>query len=340
MARVLLIEDDPQVRGLLEAMLRFEGLEVSAFGDGEGGLQALEGEPPDLVLLDVVLPGVDGFEVCRRLKEHPETRLTPVVLLTGLADVDNRVRGIEAGADDFLTKPFERVELLARVRSLLRLKAYTDELDRAESVLCALARSIEARDPCTQGHCERLSTYGAALGEAAGLGDAEIKALVRAGVVHDVGKIAVPDSILLKPTRLTDDEWLVMRQHPLTGEEICRPIKSFRLVLPIIRHHHEKQDGTGYPDGLRGDQVPMTARVLQVVDVFDALTTERPYKAAKATPEAMAILREEVARGWWDGELVELFGGMLERGPALSRLAERGRAGQGGWEGREAVRVA
>jgi putative two-component system response regulator len=172
----------------------------------------------------------------------------------------------------------DRAELLARVRSLLTLKHRTDELERAESVLFSLARSIEGKDPYTHGHCERLSDYSARLGEHLGLAEDEITALRRAGVVHDIGKVAVPDAILLKPSRLTEEEWKLIKEHPVVGERICAPLKSFRLVLPIIRHHHEKLDGTGYPDGLRGEAIPITARVLQIVDVYDALTTERPCR--------------------------------------------------------------
>jgi putative two-component system response regulator len=194
---------------------------------------------------------LDGFEVCRRLKSNSATRLVPIVLVTALSAVEDRVRGLEAGADDFLIKPVDRTELLARVRSLLSLKAFTDELEQAETVLFSLAQSIEGKDPYTEGHCQRLSDYSAYLAERMGLPLEQITALRRAGIVHDIGKIAVPDAILLKPAKLTPEEFQAMQQHPLVGERICGPLKSFRLVLPIIRHHHEKLDGTGYPDGLK-----------------------------------------------------------------------------------------
>jgi putative two-component system response regulator len=221
--------------------------------------------------------------------------------------VQDRVRGIAAGADDFLIKPLERTELLARVRSLLHLKAFTDELDRSESVLMTLGASIEGKDPYTKGHCERLADLSSRLGKSMGLGAEEITALRRAGSLHDIGKIAVPDAILLKPGPLTPEEAAVMKTHPEVGEKICAPLRTLRHVLPIIRHHHEKMDGTGYPDGLRGERIPMAARILQIVDVYDALTTERPYRRALVRADALRTLRAEAERGWWDARVLDKF---------------------------------
>jgi putative two-component system response regulator len=266
-----------------------------------------ESARPDLVLLDVMMPHPHGFEVCERIKSNKDTRLTPVILVTALSNTEDRVRGITAGADDFLTKPVDRSELLARVRSLLKSKAHTDELERAESVLFALAQSIEGKDPYTQDHCARLSNYAVRLGERLRLPPDQLTALHRAGIVHDIGKVAVPDAILLKPTRLTEEEWTIMREHPIVGERICAPLKSFRLVLPIIRHHHEKLDGTGYPDRLKGEEIPIAARILQIVDVYDALTTARPYKRALSSVEALEIMAQEVRRGWWDTNIFSEF---------------------------------
>jgi putative two-component system response regulator len=263
-------------------------------------------------LLDVIMPHLSGFEVCRKIKHEPDTCLVPVVLLTGLSATEDRVHGIEAGADDFLTRPVERVQILARLRSLLKLKARTDELERAESVLFALALSIEAKDAYTEGHCERLSDYSVLLAQRLGLSEEYLNALRRAGVVHDIGKVAVPDSILLKPARLTEDEWKIMREHPIVGERICSPLKSFRLVLPVIRHHHEKFDGSGYPDHLKADQIPLAARVLQTVDVYDALTTARPYKRAMTSQEALQMMTEEVQKGWWDPDIFHEFRQLVE----------------------------
>jgi cyclic di-GMP phosphodiesterase len=266
-----------------------------------------------MVLLDVQLPLLDGFEVCRRIKNDPDTRLIPVVLVTALTAVQDRVRGIASGADDFLTKPLDSTQLLARVRSLLNLKNFTDELERAESILFALARSIEAKDPYTEGHCERLSEYASALAERMGLPGNEIIALRRAGIVHDIGKVAVPDAILLKPSALTPEERLLMQQHTIVGEKICAPLKSFRLVLPIIRSHHEKMDGSGYPDGLRRFQIPMTVRILQIVDVYDALKTKRPYKPAMSQEETLSMIESEVVKGWWDRDVFLEFKNLLQK---------------------------
>jgi putative two-component system response regulator len=265
-----------------------------------------------------MMPHLNGFEVCQKIKSNPETYLIPIVLVTALSDKKDRIEGIKAGADDFLTRPVDRVELLARVGSLLKLKYRTDELERAEAVLFTLAESIEGKDPYTHGHCKRLSNYSARLGEHLGLAENQIIALHRAGVVHDVGKIAVPDAILLKPGKLSEQEWKLMREHSVVGERICAPLKSFRLVLPIIRHHHEKLDGSGYPDGLRGDAIPITARILQIVDVYDALTTERPYKRAFAITDALQTMKEEVAKGWWDPHIFEQFESLMRSGTADS----------------------
>ena len=327
--KILVVDDDPASRELLQEFLVAEGLEVVTAPDGRSSLAEFVRLKPDLVLLDVNMPFVDGFEVCRRIKSNSETRLTPVVLVTALSATEDRVQGIKAGADGFLSKPFDHSELLAHVRSLLSLKAYTDELERAESVLFALARSIEGKDPYTEGHCERLSGYSARLGERIGLADDQVIALRRAGVVHDIGKVAVSDAILLKPGRLTPEEFRIVQEHPVVGERICAPLKSFRLLLPIIRHHHEKLNGSGYPDGLKGEEIPVTARVLQIVDVYDALTTQRPYKLALSRAEALEIMEEEVKKDWWDPHIFGEFK-QLVTSPAWETLARSAAAGHPG----------
>jgi putative two-component system response regulator len=315
---ILVADDQAANRELLDELLTTQGFIVVTVPDGAAAVEELTRTQVDLVLLDVMMPHLNGFEVCQKIKSNPETYLIPIVLVTALSDKKDRIEGIKAGADDFLTRPVDRVELLARVGSLLKLKYRTDELERAEAVLFTLAESIEGKDPYTHGHCKRLSNYSARLGEHLGLAENQIIALHRAGVVHDVGKIAVPDAILLKPGKLSEQEWKLMREHSVVGERICAPLKSFRLVLPIIRHHHEKLDGSGYPDGLRGDAIPITARILQIVDVYDALTTERPYKRAFAITDALQTMKEEVAKGWWDPHIFEQFESLMRSGTADS----------------------
>ncbi len=302
---ILVADDNEANRELLTAWLSPEGYRVVCVADGQHARQALAGGSIDLALLDVVMPRPTGFEICQDMKSKPETRLVPIVLLTSLNSEADRIHGIMCGADDFLNKPVNKHELLARVDSLLRLKQFTDELDNAETVLFSLALSIEAKDPYTEGHCDRLSKYSVALGEKLALPQDLRLALRRGGLIHDIGKLSVPESILLKPGPLTPEERKIMEQHTVIGERICAPLRSFRNVLPIIRHHHEKQDGSGYPDGLKGQEVPLTARILQVTDIYDALTTDRPYHKAVSSQRAFAIMREEVNRGWWDASLVD-----------------------------------
>jgi len=326
------VDDDAAVRATVERLLLAEGYAVTTAPDGLTALERFRDDPPDLVLLDVIMPGTHGFEVCRRLKADPASRLVPVVLLSGLGSTEDRVRGIDAGADEFLSKPFDAGELIARVRALLRTKGYVEELERAETVLFALARAVERRDADTEDHCERIAEIGVRLGRRLGLPEEDLIAIRRAGYLHDIGKVAVPDTILLKPAPLTTDEWEVMRRHPVTGEEICSGLRSFRDVLPIIRHHHERMDGSGYPDGLRGDAIPLPARILSIVDVFDALTVARPYRRPLGRHQAIEAMRVEVRRGWWDPHVFEQFTTLLAvedgpRGRRTSGPAGRGRPG-------------
>ena len=284
--KVLIVDDEVTNVALMSRMMGGLGYTTATAADGHAALEAVVREKPDVVLLDVNMPLLDGFEVCRRLKGNPATRLIPVVLITGLAAVEDRVRGIDAGCDDFLSKPFAAAELQARVRSLTRLKRYTDELDSAASVILSLGRTIEARDPYTQGHCERLAAYARALGAHLGLTDDQQLALHRGGYLHDVGKVGIPDAILLKVGPLDASERVVMQQHTVIGESICRELRLLDEVSPIVRHHHERADGTGYPDGVSGDAIPLLAQLMGIVDVYDALTTDRPYRTAVAPARA------------------------------------------------------
>lgn len=305
--KVLVVDDHPSSRMTAVALLSVEGYEVLEADSGPAALVRVGECNPDLILLDVMMPGMDGFEVCRRLKQEEQTRLIPVVFITALNDRRSRIMGIEAGGDDFLTKPFDRLELSARVRSLIRQKRLNEDLDHAEKVLFSIAGTVESRDPATGDHCERLVALGAAFGNFLNLPRHEIRDLMWGGHLHDIGKVGVPDSVLLKKGKLTPEEWDIMRQHVLIGENICKPLRTMRGVIPIIRNHHERWDGTGYPDGLVGDEIPYLAQVFQILDIYDALTSERPYKRAFTPDEALEIIAEETAKGWRNPKLIEQF---------------------------------
>jgi putative two-component system response regulator len=310
---ILVVEDNADNRFLMHELLESRDYHVVSAANADDAERIISESAPDLILLDVIMPGRSGYQLCRKLKDDATTRLIPVVMITGLSEREDRVRGIEAGADEFLNKPIYPEELFARVKSLLKLKEFTDELESVESVLFTLALSVEARDPYTEGHCDRLSRYSSELGKYLGLEEEDIVALRRGGVLHDLGKIVIPDEILKKGSHLTEDEWKIMKQHPIVGENICKPLKSLRRTLPIIRHHHEHWDGTGYPDGLRGERIPLLARIVQAVDVYDALRTARPYKAVLSHSEAEKTMMAEADNGLWDKELVWHLFNMLGR---------------------------
>jgi putative two-component system response regulator len=310
--KILVADDFPQNLAMIRDILRSERCQVITASNGKEALDKASQYEPDLILLDVVMPEMDGIEVCRRLKQDERTQLTPVVIITALQELQDKIRGIEAGADDFLNKPFNTAEFIARVRSSLRLKQITDELERAEAVLFSMALGVEAKDPSTNGHCERLSSYSQLLGKRLGLDAVQLRALQRGGVLHDIGKLGVPDAILLSPYSLSAAQWEIMRQHTVIGERICQPLRTFKNVLPIIRSHHERWDGGGYPDGLSRDEIPMTARILQTVDVFDALYSQRPYKPSYSLKEVHSTMNEEVKKGWRDGELLYEFFKLIE----------------------------
>lgn len=305
--KVLVVDDHAASRMTAVALLGMEGYEVIEAESGSAAVHLVGEKQPDLILLDVMMPEMDGFEVCQLLKQDEQTRLIPVIFITALNDRRSRIRGIEVGGDDFLSKPFDRVELAARVKSLVRQKRLNEDLDHAEKALFSIARAIESRDPNTGDHCERLVKLGKAFGEYLGLTRNQIRDLMWGGYLHDIGKVGIPDSVLLKKGKLTADEWEVMRQHVLIGEEICQPLRSMRGVIPIIRSHHERWDGSGYPDGLKGNEIPFLAQVFQMIDIYDALTSERPYKKAFTSSEALSIMTEETDKGWRNKKLMQQF---------------------------------
>jgi putative two-component system response regulator len=315
-AGTILVVDDYESNLLgLARLLECAHYAVLTAANGADALSIVERERPDLVLLDVLMPGMSGVDVCTALKSNPATCLTPVVLISGAQERETVLAGLEAGADDYLNKPIDSEELKTRVRSLMRLKRLTDDLESAEALFLTLGRIIEARDPYTEGHCERLAEYATALGRQLSLEAADISALYRGAFLHDIGKIAIPDRVLLKKGRLTAKEYTLMKRHPAIGDELCATVRSLERVRPIVRHHHERLDGRGYPDGLSGDAIPLLARIVSVVDVFDALTTDRPYRAALPTTRAYQMLREDARQGWCDVELVDTF---LELHAAMS----------------------
>jgi len=304
---VLVVDPVELNRRLLRATFKTAPYRFLEAARPSEALTVLEREKIDLVVLELMLPEMSGLELCRRLKSGRHTQLIPILILTSAHGSDNEVAGMSSGADDVLIKPFHPAVLRAHVRAMLRNKAAIDSLEEAEAILFALAQTIEQRDPYTGGHCQRLATYGLTMGLALGLSRPELLTLHRAAYLHDIGKISIPDAILLKIGKLNGDEWSVMRRHTIQGEEICRSMKSLAPVLPVIRSHHERWDGSGYPDGLKGDQIPLLARILQVVDIYDALNTVRPYKLAKTHQESLDLLQQEADRGWSDPELVSLF---------------------------------
>jgi putative two-component system response regulator len=303
---VLVVDDGQANRELIEACLAGVDCEVRNAEDGYAALRAIQASAPDLVLLDVQMPGMNGYEVCQRLKASPKFRLLPVVMITSLDRTSDRVQALESGADDYMTKPVDRVELVARVRSALRLKRVYDSLDSAEQVIFALAAAVEAKDPYTEAHTQRVAESAQRIGVRLGLPAPDLDALYRGGLIHDIGKIGVADSILLKPGPLDPQEQLRMRMHPIIGENIVMPLHSGTELLPIIRHHHESFDGTGYPDGLAGNSIPRLARIVSVCDAYDALINDRPYRARLSVQDAMSTLSDG-AGIQWDPEIVDLF---------------------------------
>jgi putative two-component system response regulator len=305
--RILIVDDDPLVRETMRDYVEHLGYQVTDAGSAEEALPIIARDIPDLILLDVRMPGITGIDLCRQVKADPVTRLVPVVLLTAERELESRVAGLAAGADDYFTKPVHPRELGARLRSLLRLKRVVEELEEAERVITSLALTIEARDPYTHGHCVRLGTVAMEFGERLGLEEEELKALRLGGFLHDLGKIAVPDGILLKPGPLTAAEREAIQEHPEAGDRLAAPMRTLGLVRPIIRNHHERFDGKGYPDRRVGDETPLLARIMAIVDVYDALVSERPYKPAFALPEALRILREGGRSGQFDPDLCRVF---------------------------------
>jgi putative two-component system response regulator len=313
---ILVVEDDLANRRLLAQVLAGAGYDVVEAADGEAALDLVRRQDVDAVVMDVGLPGMDGLQVCRRIRADPALLTIPVILVTGRSDVTDLVAGLDAGADDFVTKPYRHPELLARIRSSLRLRRAMAEMEAAHGVVAALANAVEAKDVATENHCERLSSLAYQLGLEVELRGTDLRAVVFGALLHDVGKIGVREAILTKPAALTDDERAEMERHPVIGAGICAPLTSSRYFLPIVRGHHERWDGSGYPDGLKGEQIPIGARIVGLVDAFDAMTHDRPYRAALPLEHAVRELRRNAGRQF-DPGLVPLFLARLEASAAL-----------------------
>ena len=310
---MLAVDDSQENLELIQALLSVAGYEVVTASNGEEALIVVEEESPDLILIDATMPKMNGFEVCTLLKSKEETRLLPVLLVTPVQETEYKIRGFEAGVDDFVHRPINSVELLARVRSLVRTKRLNDQLVNVENIILALAAAIEAKDPYTEGHVDRVASYALILGREIGLAPWELQLLRKAAILHDVGKIGVNESVLLKPGPLSADEFNHMKSHTVIGERICKPLQQDRLILEVIRHHHERYDGKGYPDGLAGEDIPIAARIMAVVDAYDALTSDRPYRKRLSQEQAVQILKQEAGKQF-DPKIAMAFVSMLETG--------------------------
>jgi len=302
---ILLVDVASASREEWKSFLQNQKCDVQTAADGESAVKLCLQMQPDLVLLYDSLPDIASLELCRLMKNDPLNQLTPVVLLKPSPDQWDVQRGRDAGAMDIWATPASLWDAVGRIETLLRLKKYMDE--QAKSVVFSLAGSVDSKQHMRNGHSERLVAYAEQLGESLGLGEEDLQELRLASWLHDIGKIAVPESILLKAGPLDTEETRIMREHPVIGEKMCAPLKSLRRVLPVIRHHHERMDGSGYPDGLRGDSIPLKAKILQVADIYDALTTDRPYRGALPPEEALEILFSEAGSGWLDASVVGKF---------------------------------
>ncbi|NOZ11019.1 MAG: response regulator [Gammaproteobacteria bacterium] len=313
--RILIVDDQESHRKLGRAILPSPEFEVMEAQTGDEALSCIKDHEFDAVLLDKLMPGISGDEVCNRVRRDLDMPLLPLIIVTGTTANEDLESSLLAGANDFIRKPYAPMEMVARVRAAANNKRITDQLDNMESILFALARMVEAKDEITGDHCSRLEHMVVVFGKELGLSSQELLALRRGGVLHDIGKLGIPDSILLKKGPLDDKEWHIMRQHSTIGSHLCGGLKSMKLTLPIIRQHHERWDGGGYPDGLKGEEIQLLARVFQIVDIYDALVSERPYKKALSKDEVITIFEEEKQKGWRDPELVSIFLALLRNRP-------------------------
>ena len=305
--KILVVDDNQTNVELICMHLKPFDYDIEKAYDGEQALAAVAKREPDLILLDLMMPKLSGYEVCQKLKHDPKTALIPIVIVTALRELDDKIKAMELGADDYLIKPFNKIELTTRVKSLLKLKSMYSELDHCESIMFTLVESLEAKDVYTRGHSERVAKYSVILGKALGLPPKDVEDLRRGSLLHDIGKIGVKENILNKEGRLTAEELDHIRSHPARGYEICKELKSFKKLLPIIRWHHERMDGKGYPDGLKGEEIPLMARICSITDAFDAMTSHRPYRKGVNPLQAAQIFEREIGSGQWDDSITKVF---------------------------------
>ncbi len=312
--KILIVDDNKVNVELIRAQLKRYDYELQAAYDGEEALAKIAQDPPDLVLLDLMMPKISGYEVCKTIKQNKETQFIPVIVITALQELDDKLKAIELGADDFLVKPFNKIELTTRIRSLLHMKTLHDDLERTENILFSLARAIDAKDPYTKGHSDRVAHYALTLATAVGMQERDLEHIRRGSLVHDIGKIGIHDTVLQKPGRLTDEEMAEIMTHPARGFDICSPLRSLRPCLPCIRSHHERFDGKGYPDGLVGHDIPVFGQIVAIADTFDAMTTDRPYRKAMTADEAIQIFSDGLQQGQWNPEYATIFIELIRKG--------------------------
>jgi putative two-component system response regulator len=308
---VMVVDDDPRSRKLIEAYLFPQNYNLVTAADGTEALEKLKDNSVDLIVLDVMLPGISGYEVCKKVKSDSDLRLIPIIMMTSLDGKEDKIKGIQAGTDDFLTKPIDPQEITARVKSLLRVRHLNEQLEKVENILFTLAKALEAKDPYTEGHSERVTDFAIKLAREIGLSKESQELLDKAGKMHDIGKVGVPETILNKPGPLTKEEFNYIKKHAVLSEKICDPLRSMREILGIIRHHHENFNGKGYPDGLQGDSIPLEARILSIADAYDAMSSDRPYRKKLSKQEVVKRLKEG-AGSQWDPKLVDIFVKILE----------------------------
>ncbi|GAB4527126.1 MAG: response regulator [Pleurocapsa sp.] len=304
--KILIVDDNPLSRMTAVDLLSLDGYEVLE-ADGESPIiESITEQKPDLILLDGMMRKIDSFIVCKQLKEDRRTADIPIVLTTLSDSREYRLKVMESGGDDFLVKPLDRIELSNRIKFLINQKRLNEGLDQAEKVIISIADVLATRSSDSDGSA-RVASLATKFGQYLKLSPEEIDNLVFAARLHDIGTIAIPDAVMLKKGELTSEETELIRQHVLVGERICQPLVNRRKVLPIIRHHHERWDGSGYPDGLSGSDIPYLAQIFQIIDIYEALTSDRPHKKAYSPTEALEIIAEETAKGWRNPEIVRLF---------------------------------